>query len=44
MPLAGFTHMVPDPLVTSRLYGRVEAFFEKNVAQASTPMGERAER
>jgi dipeptidyl-peptidase-4 len=27
LPLAGFTHMVPDPLVTKRLYGRVMTFF-----------------
>jgi dipeptidyl-peptidase-4 len=32
VPLAGFTHMVPDPLVTDRLYGRVADFLEKNVA------------
>ena len=32
VPLAGFTHMVPDPLVTNRLYGRVASFLEKNVA------------
>ncbi len=28
LPLAGFTHMVPDPLVTQRLYGRIMQFFE----------------
>lgn len=27
LPLAGFTHMVPDPVVTERLYGRIESFF-----------------
>jgi len=32
VPLAGFTHMVPDPLVTDRLYGRVADFLERNVA------------
>lgn len=27
LPLAGFTHMVPDPLVTERLYSRIMDFF-----------------
>ncbi len=27
LPLAGFTHMVPDPLVTERLYRRIADFF-----------------
>ncbi len=27
LPLAGFTHMVPDPLVNERLYERIMAFF-----------------
>lgn len=27
LPLAGFTHMVPDPEVTTRLYSRVADFF-----------------
>lgn len=27
LPLAGFTHMVPDPVVTTRLYSRVASFF-----------------
>jgi dipeptidyl-peptidase-4 len=27
LPLVGFTHMVPDPLVTRRLYGRIIDFF-----------------
>ena len=31
LPLAGFTHMVPDPLVTERLYARIMRFFEENV-------------
>ncbi len=26
LPLSGFTHMVPDPLVTTRLYGRIVSF------------------
>ena len=33
LPLAGFTHMVPDPLVTSRLYGRIEGFFEEHLGK-----------
>ena len=31
IPLAGFTHMVPDPLVTDRLYTRIIDFFMKNL-------------
>ncbi len=31
LPLAGFTHMVPDPLVTERLYTRIMAFFQANL-------------
>ncbi|MEX2169004.1 MAG: DPP IV N-terminal domain-containing protein [Pirellulales bacterium] len=27
LPLSGLTHMVPDPLVTKRLYGRIANFF-----------------
>ncbi|HUK64897.1 MAG TPA: S9 family peptidase, partial [Dongiaceae bacterium] len=34
LPLAGFTHMVPDPVVTERLYGRIERFFEEHVKHA----------
>jgi dipeptidyl-peptidase-4 len=36
LPLAGFTHMVPDPVVTERLYGRIERFFEEHVKGAGT--------
>jgi len=32
LPLAGFTHMVPDPVVTTRLYGRIARFFRERVA------------
>jgi len=28
LPLGNFTHMVPDPLVTERLYTRVRAYFQ----------------
>ncbi|AKU92204.1 S9 family peptidase [Vulgatibacter incomptus] len=31
LPLAGFTHMVPDPLVTTRLYTRITSFFEEHL-------------
>jgi dipeptidyl-peptidase-4 len=34
LPLAGFTHMVPDPLVTQRLYGRIADFFDEHVRGA----------
>jgi dipeptidyl-peptidase-4 len=27
LPLIGLTHMVPDPVVTQRLYGRMATFF-----------------
>jgi len=33
LPLAGFTHMVPDPQVTTRLYQRIEAFFEEHLGR-----------
>ncbi len=31
LPLTGFTHMVPDPLVTKRLETRIVNFFEKHL-------------
>jgi len=31
LPLAGFTHMVPDPVVTTNLQMRTMEFFERNV-------------
>jgi dipeptidyl-peptidase-4 len=38
LPLPGFTHMVPDPVVTARLYGRIMHFFERHLAPGgSTP-------
>ncbi len=38
LPLPGFTHMVPDPVVTERLYGRIVRFFERNLAKGgATP-------
>jgi dipeptidyl-peptidase-4 len=35
LPLAGFTHMVPDPIVTSRLYGRIESFFADKLGKST---------
>ena len=32
LPLSGFTHMVPDPLVTTRLYTRIVAYFQKHLS------------
>ncbi|HVU63211.1 MAG TPA: prolyl oligopeptidase family serine peptidase [Phycisphaerales bacterium] len=31
LPLAGFTHMVPDPVVTTRLYSRIALFFKDHL-------------
>jgi dipeptidyl-peptidase-4 len=31
LPLSGFTHMVPDPVVTERLYSRFSAFFHQHL-------------
>jgi dipeptidyl-peptidase-4 len=31
LPLAGFTHMVPDPNVTIRLHSRIAAFFQRHL-------------
>ncbi len=33
LPLAGFTHMVPDPEVTIRLHTRIAAFFKQHLGQ-----------
>ena len=38
LPLAGFTHLVPDPLVTERLYTRMLEFFRRELGG---PGGER---
>jgi dipeptidyl-peptidase 4 len=37
LPLAGFTHMVPDPIVTARLYGRIESFFADKLGKSAAP-------
>ena len=34
LPLAGFTHMVPDPLITERLYGRIVDYFVQHLQMA----------
>ncbi len=33
LPLSGLTHMVPDPVVTERLYGRFAATFHKHLGR-----------
>ncbi len=33
LPLAGFTHMVPDPVVTTRLYSRIALFFKEHLGE-----------
>lgn len=33
LPLSGLTHMVPDPVVMERLYGRFARFFEKHLGK-----------
>jgi dipeptidyl-peptidase-4 len=36
LPLAGFTHMVPDPNVTIRLNSRIAAFFKQHLGEPRT--------
>ncbi|HVP14887.1 MAG TPA: DPP IV N-terminal domain-containing protein [Terriglobales bacterium] len=33
LPLSGFTHMVTDPVVTQRLYGRVAGFMKEHLGE-----------
>jgi dipeptidyl-peptidase-4 len=33
LPLPGLTHMVPDPVVMERLYGRLAVFFQKQLGK-----------
>jgi dipeptidyl-peptidase 4 len=33
LPLTGFTHMVPDPLVTERLYTRIAEYMEEHLTE-----------
>lgn len=37
LALAGFTHMVPDPLVTERLYGRIVDFLRQHLGAPEAP-------
>jgi dipeptidyl-peptidase-4 len=37
LPLSGLTHMVPDPVVTQRLYGRFAEFFQKHLSKPTQP-------
>jgi dipeptidyl-peptidase-4 len=39
LPLTGFTHMVPDPLVTERLYTRIAEYMEEHLG--APKLGER---
>jgi dipeptidyl-peptidase-4 len=34
LPLAGLTHMVPDPIVMQRLHGRIAGHFKKHLGEA----------
>lgn len=36
LPLAGFTHMVPDPVVTTRLYSRIALFFKDHLGEPTS--------
>ena len=36
LPLAGFTHMVPDPVVTTRLYSRIALFFKEHLGEPTS--------
>jgi dipeptidyl-peptidase-4 len=33
LPLSGLTHLVPDPVVMQRLYGRFATFFRKHLGK-----------
>jgi dipeptidyl-peptidase-4 len=37
LPLSGLTHMVPDPLVTRRLYERIAGYFLTHLAPGESP-------
>jgi dipeptidyl-peptidase-4 len=34
LALPGFTHMVPDPVITTRLNEKMAGFFTKNLARS----------
>ena len=33
LPLAGFTHMVPDPVVNENLHGRIAGYMQKHLGR-----------
>jgi dipeptidyl-peptidase-4 len=33
LPLSGLTHMVPEPIVTQRLWGRIAGHFQKHLGE-----------
>jgi dipeptidyl-peptidase 4 len=37
LPLAGYTHMVPNPVMTERLNGRIAEFFEEHLQRPAAP-------
>jgi dipeptidyl-peptidase-4 len=37
LPLQGLTHMVPDPVVMQRLYGRLALHFRRHLGGAAAP-------
>jgi dipeptidyl-peptidase-4 len=37
LPLSGLTHLVPDPVVTQRLYGKFASFFGKHLGKPRAP-------
>jgi dipeptidyl-peptidase-4 len=39
LPLSGLTHMVPDPVVTQRLYGRIAQYLQKHLGRPEAARG-----
>jgi dipeptidyl-peptidase-4 len=37
LPLSGLTHMVPDPVVTQRLYSRIAQHFQRHLGKPTSP-------
>ena len=37
LPLPGLTHMVPDPVVMQRMYGKFAAYFKKHLGEPAQP-------
>jgi dipeptidyl-peptidase-4 len=44
LPLSGLTHLVPDPVVTQRLYGRFAGFFRKHLGEPKTSSASKGKR